>query len=74
MMLALKIIMIIAIVFVCLFLLTLIIYFFNLDMKLAASLIKPLTAWYDWSKRKREAKKEKLAQKEQQKAEKEASK
>lgn len=74
MMLALKILMIIAIVFVCLFLLTLIIYFFNLDMKLAASLIKPLTAWYDWSKRKREAKKEKLAQKEQQKAEKEASK
>jgi len=74
MMLFLKILMIIAIVFVCLFLLTLIIYFFNLDMKLAASLIKPLTAWYDWSKRKRDAKKAKKAEKAKLKAEQEASK
>ena len=39
------------------FLLTFIIYFFNLDMKLAAMLIKPLTGYYDWSKAKRDAKK-----------------
>ena len=50
---------IIAIVFVALFLLTLVIYFFNLDMKLAASHIKPLTAYYNWSKNRREAKKKK---------------
>ena len=42
-----------------LFFLTLVIYFFNLDMKFAASLIKPLTAYYNWSKNRREAKKHK---------------
>lgn len=47
-----------------LFLLTLVIYFFNLDMKLAASLIKPLTAYYNWSKNRREKKKEQNTQKE----------
>ncbi len=58
-MIVLKVLAIIAIVFVALFLLTLVIYFFNLDMKFAASLIKPLTAYYNWSKNRREAKKKK---------------
>lgn len=56
-MIVLKILAIIAIVLVVLFLLTLVIYFFNLDMKFAASLIRPLTAYYNWSRDKREAKK-----------------
>lgn len=43
----------------CCAFLTLVIYFFNLDMKFAASLIKPLTAYYNWSKNRREAKKHK---------------
>lgn len=58
-MIVLKVLAIIAIVLVALFLLTFVIYFFNLDMKLAASLIKPLTAYYNWSKNRREAKKKK---------------
>lgn len=58
-MIILKIAAITAIVLVILFILTLIIYFFNLDMKFAASLIKPLTAYYNWSKNRREAKKHK---------------
>lgn len=49
-MIVLKVLAIIAIVLVALFLLTLVIYFFNLDMKFAAALIKPLTAYYNWSK------------------------
>ena len=57
-MIVLKVLAIIAIVLVVLFL-TLVIYFFNLDMKFAASLIKPLTAYYNWSKNRREAKKHK---------------
>lgn len=48
-----------SIVLVVLFFLTFVIYFFNLDMKFAASLIKPLTAYYNWSKNRREAKKHK---------------
>ena len=63
-MIVLKVLAIIAIVFVALFLLTLVIYFFNLDMKLAASLIKPLTSYYNWSKNRREKKKEQNTQKE----------
>lgn len=63
-MIVLKVLAIIAIVFVALFLLTLVIYFFNLDMKLAASLIKPLTAYYNWSKNRLEKKKEQNTQKE----------
>ena len=55
-MIVLKVLAIIAIVLVFL---TLVIYFFNLDMKFAASLIKPLTAYYNWSKNRREAKKHK---------------
>lgn len=58
-MILLKVLAIIAIVFVALFLLTLVIYFFNLDMKFAAVLIKPLTAYYNWSKNRREVKKKK---------------
>ena len=58
-MIVLKVLAMIAIMLVALFLLTLVIYFFNLDMKLAASLIKPLTAYYNWSKNRREAKKKK---------------
>lgn len=58
-MIVLKVLAIIAIVLVALFLLTLVIYFFNFDMKLAASFIKPLTAYYNWSKNRREAKKKK---------------
>ena len=56
-MIVLKVLAIIAIVLVALFLLTLVIYFFNLDMKFAAVLIKPLTAYYNWSKNRREVKK-----------------
>ena len=41
-----------------------VIYFFNLDMKFAAALIKPLTAYYNWSKNRREKKKEQNTQKE----------
>ena len=54
-MIILKIAAITAIVLVILFILTLIIYFFNLDMKFASKLIKPLTAYYNWSKNRREA-------------------
>lgn len=63
MMIFLKVLLILAIIFVCLFLLTLVIYFFNLDMKFAASLTKPLTWWYDWSKIRRDKKKAKAAEK-----------
>lgn len=58
-MLALKILAIIMIVIVAFFALTFIIYFFNLDMKLMAAMIKPLTKYYDWSAAKRAAKKKK---------------
>lgn len=58
-MIILKIIGIIAIVIAVLFILSLFIYFFNLDMKFAAVLIKPLTAYYNWSKNRREVKKKK---------------
>ena len=58
-MIVLKVLAIIAIVLVALFLLTLVIYFFNLDMNFAAVLIKPLTAYYNWSKNRREVKKKK---------------
>ena len=55
-MIILKIIGIVAIVIAVLFILSLFIYFFNLDMKFAAVLIKPLTAYYNWSKNRREVK------------------
>lgn len=57
-MVILKVIGIAAIVLMVLFVLSLIIYFFNLDMKFATLLIKPLTAYYNWSKSRRDAKKD----------------
>lgn len=57
-MIILKIIGIAAIVLIVLFLLSLIIYFFNLDMKFSASLIKPLTAYYNWSRDRRNKRKQ----------------
>ena len=47
----LKVLGIIALVFVALFLLTLVIYFFNLDMKLACKMQPLLNKWYDRRKR-----------------------
>ena len=64
-MVVLKVLAIIAIVLVALFLLTLVIYFFNLDMKFAACLIKPLTAYYNWSGNRRKKHKEKQKEKQQ---------
>ena len=50
----LKVLLIILIVFACLFLLSLIVYFFNLDMKLAAAMIPVMNKIYDKGKAKRE--------------------
>lgn len=50
----LKVILILAIVLVCLFVLSFIVYFFNLDMKLMAAVEPLLEKHYD--KRKRERK------------------
>ena len=55
----LKIFLIILAVFVGLFLLTLVIYFFNLDMKLAAAMIPVMNKIYDRGKVKREKKAQK---------------
>ena len=49
----LKILLTILIVLTCLFLLSLIIYFFNLDMKLAAAMIPIMNKIYDRGKIKR---------------------
>lgn len=49
----LKVILIIAIVLVCLFVLSLIVYFFNLDMKLTSALQPLLGKHYDKIKRER---------------------
>ena len=64
-MIILKIAAITAIVLIILFVLTLIIYFFNLDMKFDACLIKPLTAYYNWSGNRRKKHKEKQKEKQQ---------
>lgn len=48
----LKAICIIAIVFFLLFLLTLIIYFFNLDMKMSSKMQPIINKWYDRHKRR----------------------
>lgn len=48
----LKIITIIAIVFLALFLLSLIIYFFNLDMKMSSKMQPIINKWYDRHKRR----------------------
>ena len=52
----LKILLIILVVFACLFLLSLIVYFFNLDMKLAAAMIPVMNKIYDRGKAKRDRK------------------
>ena len=50
----LKILLIVAAVFIGLFLLSLVIYFFNLDMKLASAMIPVMNKIYDRGKAKRE--------------------
>lgn len=55
-MIVLKILGITVIVLIILFVLTFTIYFFNLDMKLAASLQPLLTKLYDRGERKRQQK------------------
>ena len=52
-MLVVKILLILAIIFVVLFLLSLIIYFFNLDMKFAAKMTPVMMKYYDWKNKKR---------------------
>ena len=49
----LKVLLIIAIVFVCLFILSMVVYFFNLDMKLTSALQPVLEKHYDKIKRER---------------------
>ena len=49
----LKVLLIIAIIFVALFVLSLIVYFFNLDMKLTSALEPLLAKHYDKIKRNR---------------------
>ena len=58
----LKVLLIIVAVFVGLFLLTLVVYFFNLDMKLAAAMIPVMNKIYDRGKAKREKKAAKEAE------------
>lgn len=48
----LKVITIIALVFLALFLLSIIIYFFNLDMKVAAKTQPLINKWYNHHKRR----------------------
>ena len=62
-MIVLKILGIVFSVLIVFFVVTFIIYFFNLDMKLMALLIKPMTKYYDWSKVRRDAKKLKKREK-----------
>ena len=52
----LQVLLIIAVVVVCLFVLSLAVYFFNLDMKLAAAMIPVMNKIYDRGKAKREKK------------------
>ena len=53
-MLILKILFILAIVICALFLLSLVIYFFNLDMKIAAKMTPVMMKYYDRKKAKKE--------------------
>ena len=55
-MMVLKIILIILAVIFVLVLLSLVIYFFNLDMKFAAAMTPVMNKYYDWRKRKKEKK------------------
>ena len=50
----LKILLIVVAVFIGLFLLSLVVYFFNLDMKLASAMIPVMNKIYDRGKAKRE--------------------
>ena len=52
----LQVLLIVAVVLVCLFVLSLVVYFFNLDMKLAAAMIPVMNKIYDRGKAKREKK------------------
>lgn len=61
----LKILLIILAVIVGLFVLTLVVYFFNLDMKLAAAMIPVMNKIYDRGKAKREKKAERNAKQSQ---------
>lgn len=62
-MLLLKILLIAAIVLAVLFVLSLLIYFFNLDMKAAALIMPVLEKIYDRADRKRKAKEQKYKNK-----------
>ena len=53
MMTLLKVLLIIAIVILCLFVLSFVVYFFNLDMKMMAAVQPLLLKLYDKRKRKR---------------------
>lgn len=55
-MIVFKIILIMLAVVFVLFLLSLIIYFFNLDMKFAAAITPVMNKYYAWQKRKQEKK------------------
>ena len=55
-MIVLKILLVILAVLSALFLLSLAIYFFNLDMKFAAAMTPVMNKYYDWQKRQKEAK------------------
>lgn len=56
-MIVLKILFVLVCIFAALFLLSLIIYFFNLDMKLASKMLPIMNYIYDKGKEKRERKK-----------------
>ena len=62
-MIVLKILGIVFAVLIVFFVVTFVIYFFNLDMKLMALLVKPMTRYYDWSKARRDTKKPKKSEK-----------
>ena len=62
-MIILKVLGIVFAVLIAFFVLTFVIYFFNLDMKLMALLIKPMTKYYDWSKARRDTKKRREGEK-----------
>ncbi len=47
-----QVISIIVIVFIVLFLLSLVVYFFNLDMKMSANIQPLINKWYDRHKRR----------------------
>ena len=59
----LQVLLIIAVVLVCLFVLSLVVYFFNLDMKLAAAMIPVMNKIYDRGKAKRQKKAGNLTEK-----------